>query len=143
MAGLHRDIESLEEGFQQRVRVLLARLDQLGIKYRISETLRDIEVQRAYYAQGREPLVTVNRLRSVAGLWPLSEEENKRQITWTMQSRHLEGKAIDLVPSVNGTFWWTAPDSKWKEIAEVAKELGFDAGYYWKKHDSPHIQLKE
>lgn len=137
---LHRDIESLEEGFQQKVRALLTRLDQLGIHYRISETLRDIEVQRAYYAQGREPLVTVNRLRSVAGLYPLSEEENSRQITWTMQSRHLEGRAIDIVPSKSGTFWWTAPDSKWKEIAEVAKELGLAPGYFWKKKDCPHIQ---
>lgn len=137
---LHRDISLLQPQFKQQVVAMITRLDQLGIKYFIHETLRDIEVQKAYYAQGREPLVTVNRLRKIAGLWDINEEENKRKITWTMKSKHLEGLAIDIVPTLDGKLFWTAPDEKWREIAEVAKSFGIISGYYWRTKDSPHFE---
>lgn len=137
---LHRDINLLQPQFKQQVQAILTRLDQLGIKYIISETLRDIEVQKAYYAQGSEPLATVNRLRKIAGLWNITEEENKKKITWTMKSKHLEGLAIDIVPMKDGTFWWTAPHEKWEEIGKIAEEFGLAWGGRWKSKDCPHIE---
>ena len=137
---LHRDIELLQPEFKDKVKVLLARLDQLGIKYYINETLRDLNVQIAYYSQGRNTLDKTNTLRKAAGLWPLTEKENKNKVTWTMKSKHIDGLAIDICPKKDDSPWWSAPDEKWKEIADVAKSLGFDPGYYWKQKDCPHIQ---
>lgn len=140
---LHRDIELLKEPFKQIVKAMLARLDQLGIKYYINETLRDPEVQRAYFAQGRAALADVNELRKKAGLWPLTEAENDKKVTWTLKSKHLEGLAIDICPSKNGYAWWAAPDEEWKEIADISRECGLDAGYFWEQKDAPHHQIKE
>jgi hypothetical protein len=50
---------------------------------------RDWKVQRAYYAQGRDDLKTVNYLRSVVGLPPINAVQNKKKITWTMKSKHI------------------------------------------------------
>lgn len=136
--SLHTNIRLLNPDFQKIVEVFLKALDDAGIEYIVNETLRDKSVQDAYYAQGREPLVTVNRLRKMAGLWDIDEEENKRKITWTLQSKHLLGLAIDIAPEKDGNAWWSAPDAKWKEIADISTKCGLKAGYYWKSKDSPH-----
>lgn len=136
--ALITDINKLSPPFREKVVVFLSKLDDKKIQYRIHETLRTLDVQMAYYAQGRKPLISVNILRNKVGLYLLSEEENKKIITWTMNSKHLDGLAIDVVPTRNGRLWWNAPDEKWKEIAEISKECGLNAGYYWKQHDSPH-----
>lgn len=50
---------------------------------------RDWKVQRAYYSQGRESLVTVNYLRKIAGLPAINAVQNKHKITWTLKSKHI------------------------------------------------------
>lgn len=140
---IHRDIELLDPEFKEKIKIFLAKLDEKKIKYYIMETRRDPEVQAAYYAQGREDLAKVNELRKKAGLYLIDKSEN-RIITWTMKSRHLEGKAIDITPQMESPIpqpWWGAPDAKWKEIADIAKECGLDVGYYWDVKDAPHYQL--
>ena len=137
---MSRKLEDLEPAFQAKVRKFFARLDELGIKYLVSETLRTKATQEAYFAQGRKPLNEVNRLRKLAGLWLISEKENMAKVTWTLDSKHLVGKAIDIVPEKDGDFWWNAPDEKWKAMAEVADSFDIEAGYYWKAKDSPHFE---
>jgi peptidoglycan L-alanyl-D-glutamate endopeptidase CwlK len=139
---LHSDIGLLNPDFQVTVRAFLKALDDAGIQYVINETLRDKAVQEAYYAQGREPLVTTNRLRKSAGLWLLSDEENKDKVTWTLQSKHLLGLALDIAPKKAGKVWWTAPNSVWKQIADISTQCGLVAGYYFKSTDSPHHEAK-
>lgn len=50
---------------------------------------RDWKVQRAYYAQGRDSLATVNYLRKIAGLPAITASQNKYKITWTLKSKHI------------------------------------------------------
>jgi len=141
---LHRDIELLDPVFKEKIKIFLSKLDEKGILYYIFETKRNTEVQTAYYAQGRKPLEEVNALRKKAGLYLLSEANNKKKITWTMKSKHIEGKAIDIVPRAVGPIpkpWWGAPDADYKIIAEVAKECGLNAGYFWEEKDAPHVEL--
>ncbi len=145
MAGLIKSLNVLNPEFKKLVDLFLTKLDEAKIRYFINETLRTIEVQRAYYAQGRQPLIEVNALRKLAGLWQITDVENRRKITWTMKSKHLEGLAIDIVP-LNPTtkrLWWEAPDYIWKEIADVSKDCGLEPGYYWDIKDSPHHQMPE
>lgn len=140
--ALQKSIELLDPEFKKLVIVFLKALDDANIPYIINETKREKAVQSAYHAQGREPLVTVNRLRKMAGLWEISEEENKKKITWTLESKHLVGKAIDIVPKKDGKAWWTAPDEKWREIAEISTRCGLISGYYWRSKDSPHHEME-
>lgn len=60
-----------------------------GINIFIIEVDRPFDVQVAYYAQSREPLDVVNKLRKRAGLSPITEAENQKAVTWTMDSRHI------------------------------------------------------
>jgi hypothetical protein len=138
---LHREIELLIPEMQKIVLVLLKRLDELKLPYYVNETLRDLAVQQSYYSQGRKPLQEVNDLRQKAGLRLISAPENKNIITWTLNSKHLEGKAIDIVGLVNKQPSWNMNDSFWKTIADEAVKLGLQAGYYWTPPDKPHLQL--
>lgn len=144
---LHRDIELLDPTFKEKIKIFLKKLDEKNIKYYIVETLREKNVQAAYYAQGRTALKEVNELRKKAGLYILTTEKENVKITWTMKSEHLEGKAIDITPRADGPVqkpWWGAPDEKWREIADIAEECELEAGYYWGENkDAPHIQEKK
>lgn len=76
-------------------------------------------------------------------------------VTWTMESKHIDGKAVDVVQLKNGTIDWN--DSKaFEELGKVmlatAKELGVSIrwGYDWNsngklrekgENDGPHYEL--
>lgn len=66
----------------------------------------------------------------------------------TLKSRHLIGRAIDIVIYIDGKVTWDM--DKYKQVAQVfidtGKELGIDleAGAFWVYFpDGPHIQLKD
>lgn len=63
-----------------------------GLQFIITCTARTVKEQIALYAQGREGILETNRLRINAGLPVISIAENRRKVTWTLQSKHL----IDL-----------------------------------------------
>jgi hypothetical protein len=82
------------------VRAKLKRLKELarerGLDFIVTSTLRTQAEQFAYFAQGRQPLEEVNRLRKEAGLAPINEKENSRTVTRTLDSAHLKGLAFDV-----------------------------------------------
>lgn len=70
---------------------------ELGLRIFLVDVDRDWKVQRAYYAQGRDPLHIVNSLRKEAGLPTITATQNKNKITWTYKSKHitnLENEAV-------------------------------------------------
>ena len=144
-------IEALEPGTREKVEKMLHFLDAEKISYKIIETLRTTKVQQAYYAQGRQPLYTVNALRKEAGLWVIDEATNKRIITWTLKSKHLEGKAIDIVPIKDGKIPWNILDQEiadlYIKIGEIGESVGLEWGGRWKPidkfgvgKDAPHFE---
>ena len=137
------DLEKLDKSFRPFVDEFLNELILEGIQYYINETYRNNEVQNAYYAQGRQSLSEVNSLRRKAGLWLISESENKHTITNAVLSKHQLGLAIDICPSINGRPYWNASDDKWKKIADISVACGLRAGYYFRGFkDSPHHEMK-
>ena len=128
----------------------LTALDKQGFRYSIVETLRTIEVQTAYYAQGRKPLEEINELRKKAGLCLLGAAEGKKIITKTMQSVHLTGMAADIVPVVGGKIPWviTAENAElWLAFGRLGMEAGLEWGGAWPEldkfgigWDAPHYQ---
>jgi len=69
--------------------------------------------------------------------------------SWTMNSKHITGNAVDLVPWINGRPVWDGAEALvvFKEIYKVmnqeAKKLGVTlrCGADWKSVDRPHFEL--
>ena len=144
-----RDIKLLTPTAQ----VLLARfshdLTLAGLNFIVTSTLRTIEEQTALYAQGRDDYATICALREAAGMWEIGEEEAARVVTWTMNSRHLSGRAFDIAlidPRTNKPHWNDkvsvnedeTPD--YLEAAKVGQRVGLIAGGFWDKPDWPHFE---
>jgi len=146
-------LDGLSLKFRARVEAALeymakdTELKALGVKAIIvAEGLRELSRQMAYYSRGRMKTADVQEMFKAAKLWKLSDTEAQTQVTWTLQSKHLDGLAVDLVPSRDGKeLWWTAPDEVWKRMAGIAVSFGLEAGYNWKppKQDRPHFEAKE
>ncbi len=117
------------------------------------EVFRPSAVQRAYYAQGRQPLAIVNKLRQEAGLEPIAERGNNR-ITNAKpgQSRHERwpAEAFDIGFVKNKLMVWDA--ANYGRAAAIIHEK-FPAiiwGADWDNDgqttderfvDSPHFQV--
>lgn len=56
---------------------------------RVTFVDRTVQEQVALYAQGRDKLANVNLLRKKANMSPITLQENKYKVTWTMASRHI------------------------------------------------------
>jgi peptidoglycan L-alanyl-D-glutamate endopeptidase CwlK len=150
--GLIRTLNSLDPAFQPQAAVFIDRLKAAALSYTVIETLRTLAVQTAYYAQGREPLDAVNKKRTLAGLCLITAEENRRAITQTMKSVHLDGKAIDVVPlTIDGKIPWVINTQEiadlYKKFGEIGRSVGLEWGGDWKPldrwgigWDPPHYQ---
>jgi len=147
--GVNKSIDALKPRLAEAVRLFLSRCKEKGLKVLVIETDRSQEVQNAYYAQGRQNLDEVNKLRGKAGLYLLEESENKI-VTNAKISNHTGGGAIDMCPEIPGRPgcpYWNAPKELWEEIGQLAESCGLDwcAGGYgqtWAKDwDNPHFEL--
>ena len=117
------------------VNVVRRAAKRLPFSLLVVEGLRTRERQAELYAQGRT--------------------KPGKKVTWTLHSKHLEGKAVDLAPLINGAIDW-ADLSKFDQIAkamqDAAKEVGVSVrwGGDWDmdgqprergESDSPHFEL--
>jgi len=130
----------------------LTALDKHGLRYSVVEILRTAEVQAAYYAQGRESLEEINRLRTIAGLYLLGADEAKKIRTNQRHSFHQDGLAGDVVPVIDnkGTIPWliTAENAPlWLTFGRLGQEAGLEWGGTWTPLDKygigwdyPHYQ---
>ena len=122
-----------------------------GLVPRLGETYRSPEVQRAYYAQGRQPLAEINRLRTRAGLPLIGTTEAGRIITKAQpgQSAHgfLPARAFDvLLLNPNGTANWEQKSYQlfagFVQAAAAKLNVAVSIGAFWKSFpDAPHTQL--
>lgn len=143
-----KSISELDYSMQKRARAAYdlmnhdEKLKELGCEsVSISETKRELVVQMAYYSKGRMDPADVKRMYARAGLYDPSEEECKQKITWTLNSKHIEGKAIDLVPVHNGKLWWNAPEEVWERMGVIGEDCGLKWGGRWKEKDCPHFEI--
>lgn len=116
------------------------------------ETFRSAAVQTAYYAQGRQPLAEINRLRALAGLEPIGPTDAKRKITYKPagHSKH-ERMTADLQPAAQafdigfvqgGKMVWDAVN--YQRAARIATAQFHDViwGGDWKGLvDLPHFEV--
>lgn len=140
--GLDRDISKLVPDCREKVERFLYELNKAGIRAMVNEAVRSKEVQQAYFSQGRESFDTVNKKRLAAGLWKIGPVEASKKITWTMESKHIQGKAVDIVPvDETGKPWWNAPPKVWEGIGIIGENCGLKWGGRWKQKDLPHFEI--
>lgn len=154
-----RELGFLRDDIREKVPLFIEGCKNAGHVVIITSTNRDFKEQVALYAQGRQPLVETNRLRKLAKLSPITEEQNKKRVTWTLASRHIVNlddaditndkcTAFDFAIVKNGKAIWDVKAdvdadgvSDYLECANVAKGLGLESGAFWKKADYPHVQI--
>jgi hypothetical protein len=117
-------------------------------RYVVFEGRRSAEAQAAYFAQGREPLGKVNAMRNAAGLYSLRSERDNYKITWTLKSKHIEGLAMDVLPTDGaGNPTWDLAHYRqtFEMIRDRAAAAGLECGADWyaPQTDWPHYQLKK
>lgn len=120
------NLDLLYMPFIERYLQLLANCDRRGHRYYSICGYRSPAEQDQLFAQGRTrpgPIVT----RAAGGL------------SW-----HQWGIAGDSCSDKDVSRAGLQPDwnvDEYRVLAEEAKLLGLDAGYYWKFKDAPHVQL--
>ena len=144
-----RAIEDLTPRMQTRIRLFEAQLKAHGLNFKRSCTLRSREEQSALWMRGRYDLTIVNAAYETVGIAPITEEENKRPVTWVKKSIHETGEAVDYYQEVKGRASYDLkvdanfdmiPD--WETFVRLAGMCGLEAGGSWDKKDWPHVQYK-
>ena len=141
-------LEELDPAAQPAFRSFLKRLDEAvdDARYIVFEGRRKEAVQKAYYAQGRETLEEVNAKRAAAGLYLLRSEKDNYVITWTLKSKHIDGLAMDVLPTdgAGNPTWDLAHFLKtFQEIRDCGREAGLICGADWTPADWPHYELRK
>ena len=116
-----RKIDDCVPELQEKYKLFAEGCKLYDIDYIITCTRRTQDEQNALYAQGR----------TLPG----------RKVTWTLHSKHIEGKAFDIVIMENGKPDWNADNPKWKLAGQIGKEVGLTWGGVWKSPDFPHYEV--
>ncbi|GAB2586589.1 M15 family metallopeptidase [Spirosoma areae] len=124
--GVNKDIALCVPRLQQAWAHLQQQYSSLypnGPKLILVETYRSPDVQRAYYAQGREKLAIVNKIRMANGLAAISEAENRHTITNAKpgSSKHQQkpAKAFDIGFVEGGKLVWD--EANYLRAAEILR----------------------
>ncbi|HMT68796.1 MAG TPA: M15 family metallopeptidase [Saprospiraceae bacterium] len=129
-----------------------------NVRLRISYAKRSFAEQAALYAQGRETLGEINRLRHIAKMQPIGFSESRNKVTNAKagESYHNYALAFDIVllydKNSDGIFEEASWDLKrdgdrdgiadWIEVTKLFTERGWVNGFWTNgKHwDKPHFQ---
>lgn len=136
--GVIKDISALQPTVAAAAERALRQLEDRS--YMVTETVREKVTQVIYYCNGRAPVELCDELYAKFGI-PRSPKDQK--VTWTLDSRHFDGKAIDVYPMKDGKVLWNYSDdpAAWDKIISVFKAEGFSAGADWAQKDYPHFEI--
>ena len=148
-----RDILNLTPETQEKFREFEMRMGEAALPFIVTCTSRSVVEQDALYSQGRCSLWMVNRIRGMAGMQPITIEQNARPVTWTMVSRHIVNErnplseAFDIALTRPDRVHWDLkidvngneiPD--YLEAARIGLKCGLVPGAYFTKPDYCHFQ---
>lgn len=140
-----RDVNELNPLVRVMLNTALTKIKNKKINPLVVETYRPKERQYYLYSQGRSiaTCVGAGMPKSYANKYA---KPNATQVTWTLNSIHINRCAVDLIPQrkVNGvmTAIWNSNDKETKRIISIMQSVGFEAGANWSSSpDSPHFQV--
>ena len=117
---MSRSLNDLDPAVQPKFFELLARFTEAGIPVLVIFTRRTQAEQDALIAAG---------------------------LSWTNNSRHLIGRAIDVCPyetfQLHGPdkLQWDGKDPVWAQLGKIGKSLGFVWGGDWTQKDLGHFEI--
>lgn len=115
-----KNLATVQPQLQKLGRELLRRLSAEGLTFKVTSGNRTKEEQAALYAIGRT--------------------KPGAKVTWTMKSRHIGGRAIDLTLFSGKNPVWES--KHYDRAGEIGRELGLVWGGDWKRtKDRPHFEL--
>lgn len=126
-------------------RVTKRALELSPVDFSVTQGRRTLDEQKRLYGKGR----TAAQCRA-AGVPESYAKPSERVVTWTLNSNHLSGNAVDVAPFVNGALQYddSGKLGLWPKIAaafkQAARELDVPIvwGGDWKKTiDRPHFEL--
>jgi hypothetical protein len=139
---VNRDPMQLLPEFRLKLEAVLAKLAGEGTPFKFNEGFRTADRQQWLYGSGRPTVKPYGRGGAIVtqrdGVTKLSNHQGNGQAG--------TGQAADCYPArPDGKIIWPPPpdsDPRWKRYADLARENGLDAGYYWTTFkDLPHIEL--
>ncbi len=138
-----KNIKTLLPEIQVLARSLVHAAEHVGITIKVISGSRTYDEQHALFLQSRKPLEEVNAARRKAGMEPIDEHENRKNVTGADagHSNHNFQIAFDI-----GVFDgknYLAESPLYKAVAVLGKQLGFSWGGDWKSRtDEPHYELR-
>ena len=93
----------------------------------------------------RIPVMIIDTLRT------MKEQENNiaKGVSWTLNSKHLTGDAIDICPygqfDLHGVkkLQWDASDPAWQILGRIGESIGLRWGGKWRTPDMGHFEYVE
>jgi hypothetical protein len=120
---MSRALDDLVPELRVKAFELIARCAEAGIPVFIVDTLRTPAEQDIYLRTGA---------------------------SWTTQSKHLTGRAIDICPYELYTaapggdkLLWNIENPMWEKIVKIGERLGLRAGARWTQRDYGHFELPD
>ena len=107
---IDKSLLSLDEMFRIKIYKLIAKATEQAIYFKVLETLRTVERQKELFKEGKSK---------------------------TLNSRHLNGEAVDLVPIVSYEYpkvrelIWTPHHDVWEPVRKLAEVCGVTWGGNW------------
>lgn len=115
------------------------------VDFSITQGKRTLDEQKRLYGKGRTAAQC--RAKGVPAEYARPQDQ---VVTWTLNSNHLSGNAIDVAPYINGKLEYddNGKLGLWPKIAkafkDAARELGVSiewGGDWTKTKDRPHFEL--
>jgi peptidoglycan L-alanyl-D-glutamate endopeptidase CwlK len=122
---------------------MMVQCAETGLPVLVTCTLRSSDEQAALFAQCRQPLLVVNKLRAIAKLPPITEADNARIVTKAKpgQSLHETGRAIDIYPLDGGKIVYDAKSSLWLVLGAIGESIGLEWAGRWERfREMAHFQ---
>lgn len=124
-------------------RVMELAIELTSVDFMITQGLRTLDEQARLYGKGRTRV-----MMAAKGLPMEYAKPGEAKVTWTMNSNHMSGRAVDVAAWVNGKIDWDNLDN-YHEIAKAVKaaaatlNIPVDWGGDWKTtKDLPHFELR-
>lgn len=124
------DLEALVPYVRDRAQKMLQALQRRGFRPLVVETKRTRERQAYLYGLGRTKMECVR-----AGISPRWAQPDRKLVTQTMKSKHLTGKALDVIDKRYGWRNMRFFDA----LDEEAQRVGLVVPYGW---DRAHVEWR-
>lgn len=138
MFPANRDLNLLTPDMKAKVEAWLVKCKAAGLSIIITEGKRSKARQFYLWSMGRSP----SKAQEIAYLGyddpAINPMPTSKAVTWTLQSNHLTGKAIDFAFLDNGKLSY---NGNWDLAYDLAESVGISSLFRTKGIDRPHLEL--